>query len=35
VSYYYMKSKTSQRPSKKSATVKKVDESWLPETYKK
>ncbi|AJU46306.1 Irc22p [Saccharomyces cerevisiae YJM1307] len=35
VSYYYMKSKTNQRPSKKSATVKKVDESWLPETYKK
>ncbi|QHS72780.1 Irc22p [Saccharomyces paradoxus] len=35
VSYYYMKSKTNQRPSKKNATVKKIDESWLPETYKK
>ncbi|CAI4038465.1 hypothetical protein SMKI_05G0760 [Saccharomyces mikatae IFO 1815] len=34
ISYYYMKSRTTQRPTKK-VTVKKVDESWLPETYKK
>ncbi|EJS44025.1 YEL001C [Saccharomyces arboricola H-6] len=35
ISYYYMKSKTQQRPTKKSVTDKRVDESWLPETYKK
>ncbi|CAI1946255.1 hypothetical protein SEUBUCD646_0E00790 [Saccharomyces eubayanus] len=35
ISYYYMKFKTQQKPIKKNVAPKKVDESWLPETYKK